>query len=298
MRWVNDNRGNLIVTVLAVILGIFVGLLFHASNYDAEAVIGGVGNVTDTNNPHNFRNGSSGVAAVSMEQVCIFCHTPHRSITNTALINGPLWNHTLSEATYIVNTAGDYFENAIGNLTLLTQPPNQPDGTSRMCLSCHDGTLSIGLVQSRDTAIEMDTDPCLDADGSIASTCNAYIGTDLTTKHVVSIPINDQLKTDSYNDCGGSNTIYIQYPWEALNANIVLRPTTTTYAGQPGVDASTAPAPYNGKYRSGYAYGVQCSTCHDPHFWVDTNDDTVQGYKFIVDSFNNLCNACHVQCSP
>src|SRR4051812_26168089 len=39
--------------------------------------------------------GPGTIKAVSESEVCIFCHTPHRAGQT------PLWNHTLSAATYI-----------------------------------------------------------------------------------------------------------------------------------------------------------------------------------------------------
>ncbi len=60
-------------------------------------------------------------------KVCVACHTPHNS-TNAAA----LWNHALTTTAY----------------TLYTSPtmkaiPGQPGGSSKLCLSCHDGTVAI-----------------------------------------------------------------------------------------------------------------------------------------------------------
>jgi hypothetical protein len=69
-------------------------------------------------------------------QICLPCHTPHNAIVrdaNGALVGGPLWNHTLSTATYTL-----YVDHATGaNVT------GAVDTNSRLCLSCHDGTVAV-----------------------------------------------------------------------------------------------------------------------------------------------------------
>lgn len=76
--------------------------------------------------------------AVSEEEVCIFCHTPH-----DALQSYPLWNREASQATYMVYSSPSTVA-AIG----------QPAGTSRLCLSCHDGTVALGAVGNPAGGIE------------------------------------------------------------------------------------------------------------------------------------------------
>jgi len=62
-------------------------------------------------------------------QICLPCHTPH----NGELVEGaPLWNHELSTATYNLYTSPS-----------MTATVGQPTGASKLCLSCHDGTVAI-----------------------------------------------------------------------------------------------------------------------------------------------------------
>lgn len=60
-------------------------------------------------------------------QACQFCHTPHMAMTNT-----PLWNHTLSDAVYTIYQSSS-----------LDAEVGQPTGSSKLCLSCHDGTIAL-----------------------------------------------------------------------------------------------------------------------------------------------------------
>ena len=84
--------------------------------------------------PHNLSAGGPGAVRASSEQeICIFCHTPH----NAAPIQ-PLWNRNVPVNAYTV-----YSSNS------LVAVPGQPTGSSKLCLSCHDGTIALGSVLSR-----------------------------------------------------------------------------------------------------------------------------------------------------
>lgn len=299
-----ENKGGVMLTAIAIVFGILAGL-FLSHDFTAEAILGGLGNVTDTNNPHNFSKSSAGIKATEMTQVCIFCHTPHHAkADDTSLLNAPLWNHKLSTQTYKVKAAGNFSNGVLGwNVTLLSSPMQSPDGSSKLCLSCHDGTVAIGAVYSRASEINMDTSTaCITSERKLSSTCSSYIGNDLSTKHVVSVPMNDALVSASLNNCiNGWQTHKLRYPWTAGNANVVLRPTTAQYpTGNMGIEGTSADAQSGGTgryYKAGYNYGVQCSTCHDPHLWANTRDTNTPGAMFIVDKFDSLCKACHVSCN-
>jgi len=298
-----EHKGSWHISIAYAYVCIILGLgIFSWALHDAEALLGGSGNVTLSNNPHNFAYNSTGVKADTEDRICVFCHTPHGASSDSALVNGPLWNHELSSAIYnnwgsgsLVNTP-PYISN-VGFVNMLTDQPAQPDGTSRMCMSCHDGTISIGNIVSG-SAITMDTaDACIDADGSLSTSCIPLTFQDLTTKHVVSVPMNDQLIADSAANCDGSQTTRLSYPWNGVSPqsdNVFLRPTLELYpvsSGSPGVSSGFP----NNKYSTNYSYGVQCSTCHDPHKWNSSSGN--EGYKFLVTAQTvTLCIACHDPC--
>ncbi len=304
MKFMMDNRGGILLTVVAVLAGLLLGIAVGGNWQNAEAILGGEGNVTLDDNPHNFAAGSTGIEATVEDRVCIFCHTPHNASMDSSLLNGPLWNHELSTATYSswtpqIANEPPYISN-VGYVNVLTTQPSQPDGSSRMCMGCHDGTIGIGnIISSAD--ITMDTShTCLDSEGRLDSAgagCANLVITDLRQKHTVSIPMNQQLIENSLEACDGSQTTKLSYPWDGVSPladTVFLRPTATRYpwpAGDYGVSSGFP----NAKYKSGYSYGVQCSTCHDPHFWdVDSGD---VGYKFLVTAtLSDLCIACHDPC--
>jgi predicted CXXCH cytochrome family protein len=78
---------------------------------------------------HDFSSGNASAiwGTTSVDQVCIFCHTPHN-----ATVSQMLWNRNLPAANFKVYQS-----------TTLNAAVGQPGQNSLMCLSCHDGTTAI-----------------------------------------------------------------------------------------------------------------------------------------------------------
>jgi predicted CXXCH cytochrome family protein len=70
---------------------------------------------------------------VNEDRVCIFCHAPHNAAPQT-----PLWNRENPQVYYRI------YESSTTDARI-----DQPYGPSKMCLSCHDGSLALGNVLSR-----------------------------------------------------------------------------------------------------------------------------------------------------
>src|SRR5581483_9911945 len=64
----------------------------------------------------------------------------------------------------------------------------QPTGSSALCLSCHDGTIALGLVHNRPTEIQMEN-------GVTKLTGHANLGTDLSDDHPISFTYDTSLVT-------------------------------------------------------------------------------------------------------
>ncbi len=117
---------------------------------------------------HNLSaSGPGTVKATSENEVCIFCHTPHNARTT-----GPLWNKRDPGATYTLYSSSTM--NAV---------PGQPDGSSIMCLSCHDGTIALGSVYSKPTMISFSG-----IGGMPVGSSN--LGTNLADDHPISFEYN------------------------------------------------------------------------------------------------------------
>lgn len=82
-----------------------------------------------------------------LDRICIYCHAPHHTLSpaDAVLLDYdylPLWNHQVTDQFYILYTN-------ISNNPLDTSHQfngaasiGQPGGVSRLCLSCHDGSVA------------------------------------------------------------------------------------------------------------------------------------------------------------
>lgn len=80
------------------------------------------------NTPHNMSaSGPGAFKSMSTSRVCVFCHAPHSVVPNA-----PLWNRQETGQTYTQYSS-----------STLMSVPGQPEGSSRLCLACHDGTVAL-----------------------------------------------------------------------------------------------------------------------------------------------------------
>ena len=94
-------------------------------------------------------------------EICLACHAPHNNLSTTGL----LWNHTQSAVTnYTVYSS-----------TTMSTAPGQPAGTSKLCMSCHDGTVALDNYGG-----------VTNGTASIAAAAN--FGTNLANDHPISFP--------------------------------------------------------------------------------------------------------------
>jgi predicted CXXCH cytochrome family protein len=113
---------------------------------------------------HNLSaNGPGMVRAESEGRVCVFCHAPHSAERASAL-----WNRDAEVKTYRIYSS-----------STLDAAPGQPTGASKMCLSCHDGTVALGSVRSRSDRITMNT-------GDRLPPGSTNLGVDLSDDHPIS----------------------------------------------------------------------------------------------------------------
>ncbi len=80
---------------------------------------------------HDFRtNSTAQIRSVTGTDPCVFCHTPHNSAPVSYL-----WNHATSSRDFPAYTSSTMKS----NVTTI-----QPQDVSKLCLSCHDGTIALG----------------------------------------------------------------------------------------------------------------------------------------------------------
>jgi predicted CXXCH cytochrome family protein len=120
-----------------------------------------IAGITDTK--HNLsKSGPGTIKATSEERICVFCHTPHNAFPQT-----PLWNKNIEARNYTLYSS-----------TTMVAAMSLPTGPSRLCLSCHDGTLALGEVRKPSSAIAMST--------QYISSGSSFLGTTLEKNHPVS----------------------------------------------------------------------------------------------------------------
>jgi hypothetical protein len=193
---------------------------------------------------HNLSaTGPGEIRAVDEVEICKFCHVPHNAVAPV-----PLWGHALSEAAYKVPEVRDASSRT-------RRPAPQPDGASRLCLSCHDGTVALGDVANRARPIEMR------GSGRLNPGRRGFIGTDLSGSHPVSIVMPAQEKHEALQDLDMS-----------LNPiGVVLK--------DPDI-------------RLDNHNKIQCTSCHDPH--ADSYYQPGLTPRFWVKpTVEEVCLTCH-----
>lgn len=115
---------------------------------------------------HNLSvSGPGDVRSPTETEVCKFCHIPH-----SAVANEPLWGRQLSEF--------QPYETAPLRSNGESAPAPQPDGSSRLCLSCHDGTVALGDIGGKS---RQGLQPG-----------RGLVGTDLSGSHPISFVMRDR----------------------------------------------------------------------------------------------------------
>jgi predicted CXXCH cytochrome family protein len=169
------------------------------------SVIAGAGTIVGS--AHDFS-----AQAWAGGQTCIGCHAPHNT---AALADAPLWNHALSTATYTLYTSS----------TLNASTAAGPGSTSKLCLSCHDGTVAV----------------------------NSFGGTTGTTMLAGSANIGTNLSND--------HPIGITYDAALVTADGALQPITTALTIGTGTKTKTGTIASNMLYGG----KMECASCHDVH---------------------------------
>ena len=162
------------------------------------------------NSKHNLSATSStatrSVTAVSETQICVFCHTPHgatRADQGAAAIVGQLWNRSVPAA----STYTGYTSSSLDAAAIQAGFTGQPAGSSKLCLSCHDGTIALGSVNALNGAgsattpgtvsISMNGGVTTLPGGSYGATSGYTrdLGTDLRGDHPISVTYDNTLAT-------------------------------------------------------------------------------------------------------
>jgi len=185
---------------------------------------------------HNLSaSGPGAFRAASDGDACIFCHAPHRSRTQQ-----PLWNRDDTTTSYLTYTSTT-FQGSIG----------QPNGTTKLCLSCHDGTIALGKVVSLGKEIEMQ------AGHGYLDSGPGFLGANLRDDHPVSFPYATSR--------GGGAADY-------RPALSITKPVHLDDAGQ--VQCTSCHDPHKNTFGAFLHFSNRnsalCLACHQPTHWSNS----------------------------
>lgn len=216
---------------------------------------------------HNLSAGGPGTVKSSQtSEVCVFCHTPHNANPSRAL-----WNQELSGTTYTLYTSST-LEATLG----------QPTGSSRLCLSCHDGTVALGALRK----------PPSDAAVTMAPLAGrAALGTDLSDDHPISFVYDSALAIR-----------------QGALADPATLPAHAPLDNTGQLQCTSCHDPHDDTYRqflrADDRRGALCTTCHQVTGWTTASHATSTaawsgaganpwpgtGYTTVAE---NACYNCH-----
>jgi len=215
---------------------------------------------------HNLsvRGGIDGQQS-TVQSMCEFCHTPHSIKPLT-----PTWNNSNPATRYIM-----YDEMISSTSNIPADPSRQPDGSSMLCLSCHDGTIAPGNVNS-----------------AMPPGSSSILGTDLSDDHPISF-IYDATLTAS----DGQLKYKPLFP-VTLDDNSKVQ---CASCHDPHVDI------YHNFLVVSNEYSDLCFKCHDRNYWslsshavssASWNGSGINPWAHNEMSFSNVaqngCGSCHV----
>lgn len=240
------------------------------------------------------------IKASTATEICVFCHTPHGASSMSAK---PLWNRKMpGDGGY--NPGYTMYSSSTLDATDVRVEAG-PEGSSKLCLSCHDGLVAIGNVNvlsgMSNTGVNFVTDVIamspdngrMPVGSGTLTGFTRNLGEDLRNDHPISITYNaDLVNRDGELRNPSSDPTLIGQRTSNNKPKLKLE--------------KTGPAGPNEAQ-------VQCATCHDPH--IRENDVNVGKYqKFLrlnrfqhksytgapnpafdpaINSGDIICVACH-----
>jgi len=211
-------------TVKTILLLVFLFILSSS----AQAIIQG--------SKHDFSGRGWGT-----DEICIFCHTPHHATAVSNVGSDPSqtcvgchswWDRGKAKTYASSQLCNRHISTAVYTLyssATLKDTPQQPRGPSKLCLSCHDGTIAIDSFAMH-TGTNFVSGP-------------QKIGTDLSKSHPISIKWDHQTIKwgSSYASCTGCH-----------HNQPVPSGQNGAYTGLPFYGYSTQ-------------MYLECGSCHEPH---------------------------------
>ena len=130
---------------------------------------------------HDLSNSAATLGITNYNQICVYCHTPHKGQTAA-----PLWNRSFGAGAYTMY-------NATNSATMDMTVGATPGPVSKACLSCHDGTIGLDVI----TNVPKETYTVVGT-GLIKIPAASLLTTDLTNDHPIAVTY-DKSKDAAFN---------------------------------------------------------------------------------------------------
>jgi predicted CXXCH cytochrome family protein len=214
---------------------------------------------------HNLAaTGKAAVSGRASGELCGFCHSPHNARGKSAL-----WAKAPAPASYRIYAS-----------STLDAKPGQPTGTSKMCLSCHDGTIAMGTPAGSGSA-------GLQANPMPASSLS-NLGTDLSDDHPISFAYTSGLAAQDT---------------QLLDPSLL--PDAVALDKDRNVQCTTCHDPHEDRWGSFLTKsdrnGELCITCHRLDGWLESSHQQSRaavsgghpaGWPYATVA-ENACRSCH-----
>lgn len=220
--------------------------------------------------PHDFSGRSWNTDPSDPASVCSACHTPHHADSSVI----PLWSHATTVSSFTMYNTVNVTALGDNATDLQASIDAQPAGTSKACLSCHDGTVAIntyGGIGNYQTV----------GGTAVYVTNSANLGTDLTHSHPISLTYDPSIVGPGVNQ-----DQWLYNP----NTTPVLTPDSGPFV--PGNDMTINGFLLNGQNR------LECTSCHDVHNQEGTpyGPNNMKLVKIVGTQAGKgslLCRSCH-----
>ena len=196
---------------------------------------------TISGSKHDFSSGSTSPYKGTNAQTCVYCHTPHGAAGDAAL-----WNRTMSVSVFV----------PYASPTLNATGTGQPGNISKLCLSCHDGTIAVDSYGIGVYAVA----------GAQKILGTANIGAALSNDHPIGITYNTAL----------------------ISADPGLK--------DPAATAVTIGTGNTGTITTKMLFSdkLECPSCHDVHNSTSGTADSSKLLR-VSNVGSALCRVCHVK---
>lgn len=118
------------------------------------------------NTSHNLTNLDVWGVVIPEDRICLPCHVSHAARTDENGQSMVLWNHAITDQTFEMYT------------TMAGNKGRQPEGPSKLCLSCHDGATAVDDFGGNDEFF---------ANAKIPLDSLSNLGTDLRDDHPIGV---------------------------------------------------------------------------------------------------------------